>query len=65
MFTKLVMYIKSNHHATYLKLSVLYVNYISVKLEEKNKMKDVKSPYTLISLYVNSASIKLNLKKIT
>ena len=47
MFTKLVMYIKSNHYAIHLKLSVLYVNYISVKLEEKNKIKDVKSPYTL------------------
>ena len=38
---------KSNHYAVHLKLSVLYVSYISVKLEEKNKIKGMKSPYTL------------------
>ena len=29
----------SNHYAVYLKLTVLYVNYISIKLEEKSKIK--------------------------
>ena len=42
MFTKLIVYLfhdvyKSNHYAMHLKLiTVLYVNYISIKLEGKN-----------------------------